>query len=303
MHPWLEVANGYNTQLKADLKAKITWIYSNSDCERTWKGAREKKKYRVNCAQWVCWILRNQKILESGSRFWGSNGAIVWAGDAEKLIKKKCDVIHVNGKKTVKKMIADGSLKAGDIVMYSDHVHTNMYAGNGMWYDAGTCYEKTHGEGAKFTTWYGKTMYGDEKVSWIIRLKTTTPVVDKWYRVAKSYANGKYTDQIGAYSTEANAKANCKAGYKVFDPNGKVVYEKPIPVVKKRYRVQCGVFTVKDNCSRMVREMASKKIVGEVVKYGNEYVAQAGVFENKANADALYEKIIKSKLPCRIVTM
>lgn len=52
---------------------------------------------------------------------------------------------------------------------------------------------------------------------------TTTKAL---YRVRKSWDN--VASQLGAYSNLENAKAACKAGYSVFDENGKVVY----PVVE-----------------------------------------------------------------------
>jgi N-acetylmuramoyl-L-alanine amidase CwlA len=42
------------------------------------------------------------------------------------------------------------------------------------------------------------------------------------YRVRKSWSDAK--SQIGAYSSLENAKKACKAGYYVFNANGKVVY-------------------------------------------------------------------------------
>lgn len=48
------------------------------------------------------------------------------------------------------------------------------------------------------------------------------------YRVRKSWADTK--SQIGAYSVLANAKTACKAGYSVYDEDGKAVYS---PAVSK----------------------------------------------------------------------
>ena len=42
------------------------------------------------------------------------------------------------------------------------------------------------------------------------------------YRVRKSWSDAK--SQIGAFSSLENAKKACKAGYAVFDSNGKQVY-------------------------------------------------------------------------------
>lgn len=47
--------------------------------------------------------------------------------------------------------------------------------------------------------------------------------VNQLYRVRKSWEDAK--SQIGAYKSLDNAKNNCPAGYKVFDWNGKVVFE------------------------------------------------------------------------------
>lgn len=43
------------------------------------------------------------------------------------------------------------------------------------------------------------------------------------YRIRKTWADAK--SQIGAYENLSNAKAACKAGYKVFDKDGKMVYD------------------------------------------------------------------------------
>lgn len=53
---------------------------------------------------------------------------------------------------------------------------------------------------------------------------TTKPTVkvDKYYRVRKTWKDSK--SQIGAYKSLENAKKACKAGYSVFDWNGKAVY-------------------------------------------------------------------------------
>ncbi|MBT9855185.1 hypothetical protein GPK86_01590 [Blautia faecis] len=53
---------------------------------------------------------------------------------------------------------------------------------------------------------------------------TTKPTVkvDKYYRIRKTWKDSK--SQIGAYKSLKNAKKACKAGYSVFDWNGKAVY-------------------------------------------------------------------------------
>lgn len=50
----------------------------------------------------------------------------------------------------------------------------------------------------------------------------SAPTAKQFYRVRKSWSNAK--SQIGAFSSLENAKKACKAGYAVFDSNGKQVY-------------------------------------------------------------------------------
>ena len=50
----------------------------------------------------------------------------------------------------------------------------------------------------------------------------STPATKQLYRVRKSWSDAK--SQIGAFSSLENAKKACKAGYAVFDSNGKQVY-------------------------------------------------------------------------------
>ena len=63
----------------------------------------------------------------------------------------------------------------------------------------------------------GLTKY--DAVSTSTSVGTTTKTL---YRVRKSWDN--VASQLGAFSNLENAKAACKAGYSVFDENGKVVY-------------------------------------------------------------------------------
>ncbi len=51
---------------------------------------------------------------------------------------------------------------------------------------------------------------------------STNSTTKQLYRVRKSWNNAK--SQIGAFASLSNAKKACKAGYSVFDSNGKIVY-------------------------------------------------------------------------------
>lgn len=236
-HPWLTVMKGYNTQLKEMVKDGIVWRYSNSGCKTTWKSAIKNKVYKTNCAQAICWVLRNQKILTTGQKFYNNAGVIAWKDAAtEKNVKATCDIIDVKGKK-LSDLVASGTIQAGDIVMFSGIVHMCMYAGNSMFYDAGTCYEATHGEGALFKKgWYGKMMYGSEPVKLLIRKKGTTP------SPVPTPSKTTYRVQAGAYVQKSKAEEQvAKLKAKKFDA-----------FIEKSglyYKVICGSYTVKANAS------------------------------------------------------
>ena len=64
-----------------------------------------------------------------------------------------------------------------------------------------------------------------KKVQAYMNAGSSTPATSspkQLYRVRKSWSNAK--SQIGAFSSLENAKKACKAGYAVFDSNGKQVY-------------------------------------------------------------------------------
>jgi hypothetical protein len=67
--------------------------------------------------------------------------------------------------------------------------------------------------------------------------------------------------------------------------------------------VQCGEFVNLDYCVKMVTRMGECGFDASVVKYGSTYVAQAGVFSIKANADALSARIKDAGLPVVLVIM
>lgn len=177
-------------KVKALIVAKAFWYYFNSKTSSTFDSALKKKNYRANCATIANWCLRMLGIFESGMYFYGKLGGTLACDERTmKALTEHCTLIHVNGKKTVDQCIKDEWLKAGDIVTYVDIQHTNIYAGRGKWYDAGHAYCKESGEGAKFETWYGPTVYGDQRVAYII----SYPKRKKIYRV-----------RVGIYKQIAN---------------------------------------------------------------------------------------------------
>lgn len=66
--------------------------------------------------------------------------------------------------------------------------------------------------------------------------KPATAPVEELYRVRKSWTDS--ASQIGAFKELSNAKAACKAGYKVFNSKGVVVYEPTATSAFKSYKAQ-----------------------------------------------------------------
>ena len=60
---------------------------------------------------------------------------------------------------------------------------------------------------------------------------TPEPVVEKWYRIRKSWSDA--ASQIGAYKSLDNAKENCPKGYAVYDWNGKEIYRPAVTFADK----------------------------------------------------------------------
>lgn len=69
---------------------------------------------------------------------------------------------------------------------------------------------------------------------------TTEKVVDKYYRIRKSWKDSK--SQIGAYKSLENAKRDWKEGYIIFDWNGKQVY----PEAEKA-KTKCSMVSVEED--------------------------------------------------------
>lgn len=130
----------YSNQVQADKAAGIKWTYSN-DAKNNWadayKASRKKKVGYVNCALTSRWALRDLGYLDSAN-FWGiKGGGIEFRGTAKTQILQHCVILSVN--KTPNQLLAEGNLLPGDICSYVSMQHTNVYAGNGLWYDSGRC--------------------------------------------------------------------------------------------------------------------------------------------------------------------
>ena len=288
----------YQKRLEKDLANKKKWIYSNSGASSRFSAAVNNGNRKCNCALLARWALRDLGLLNSDN-FWGEKGGIIiWRGTSEKQIKKNFDVIKINNV-TVDTLLKTNQLMAGDILTYKDMQHTNVYAGNGKWYDGGHAYCSGSGEGAKFKAWYGSTKHGAQRVAYIIRAKgakpntePTKPENEVVYRVGTAWTNGKCENQKGAFSVLANAKkcadsarSSEKKTFHVYDNKGKVAYT--AEYASDTYVVQAGVFSVKANADALVTKLKRAKFDAIVVNENGSYVVRCGTFSVKKNAENL----------------
>lgn len=113
------------------------WSYYNSMSVNGWSfsKARAKKRRTAQCAALPYWGLVEIGVLKEGQSFYSNGSKIVWRNsEAKKNMLKYAKIIKVN--KTPNQLLKEGNLKAGDICLWTFQ-HTNVYAGNKKWYDAG----------------------------------------------------------------------------------------------------------------------------------------------------------------------
>ena len=167
-----------STTVEKDYEVGKKWHYSNSHIEGTFK--KERKNGReTNCAQYVSWALIDIGILKNGEtiyKAYNSNSKVnsIQGSAASKITKsKKVKIIDCNAK-TPKELEQAGKLKPGDIMLWYNKQHTNVYAGNKKFYDAG--HAGSNGctsDYEYFKTWGPvKTSYYNNWQVWkIIRIK------------------------------------------------------------------------------------------------------------------------------------
>jgi hypothetical protein len=165
---FLKILQKYSDQVASDYQNGIKWTYSNSSAASTYKSAISKKKRKCNCALLVRWALREMKVINS-KNFWGTlGGTITYRGDVKSQLEKYCEIIKVY--KTPEQLLKEGNLLPGDICSYVEYQHTNVYAGNGLWYDAGRGVNYSGGVFTSFGPAAAVNM-SSTTIGYIIRLK------------------------------------------------------------------------------------------------------------------------------------
>lgn len=234
LHPILKACKKFQKQLKSDIADGHDWEYRNPAkyLEEQWDKALKKGKRACNCALLARWALKEAGLIpqDTGIFYGKLGGTISWGAGTKAAVTKTCDLIKV-GNKTVKQLIASGYLQSGDIVTYVDLQHTNIYAGNGKWYDAGHAYCSGSGEGAIYKSWHGKGQYDNQRVGYIIRRRV---------------GSEEHIVQAGVFESKSNAE-------KLFRKLKKAGFD---ALVKKRngqWVVQCGAFSSKTNAENLVK--------------------------------------------------
>ena len=173
---FLNSLNKMSTIVEKDYQKGKKWHYSNDHTESTFE--KERKRGReTNCAKYVSWALVDIGVLKDGQSIYKaySNGKNEIKGSGATKIQnsKKVKIINANAK-TPKELEKEGKLKPGDIMLWYNVQHTNVYAGDKKFYDAG----HTGTNGCTSSNEYFKTLgpvktsyYNNWKVWKIIRVK------------------------------------------------------------------------------------------------------------------------------------
>lgn len=140
-YQFLDILQKYSQQVRAYRTAGKYVGYSNSSLltPYTWNAMISTMNTRGisynNCALMVRMALREMGRLGETQNFWGTDGGIHFNSGVETTLRQSCRIIEVH--QTPNELLAQGMLLPGDICTWHGMVHTNVYAGNGLWYDAG----------------------------------------------------------------------------------------------------------------------------------------------------------------------
>ncbi len=171
-------------RVQSDYKARRYWKYTNGvhsenklPFKKTFQSALNSKVLTTNCADYVMWALHDCGIFTANQKFYGNNsGGITYKKNSQtkvkSTLKKYATLTRIGGAKRPKTLVKEGKLKKGDILTYKGH--TNVYAGNGKWYDAGRRMGQ-NGKGTRsnytFTTLGPLKITYNQPVYYVIRLK------------------------------------------------------------------------------------------------------------------------------------
>lgn len=183
---FVEALEVISERVQSDYKKGIYWKYTNGvqsenklPFKYTFAEALSTNTRTTNCADFIMWGLNECGVFAADQKFYGNkSGGITYKRNetthVEETLKENAYIIRI-GNKTTKQLIKDQTLKRGDICIYKGH--TNAYAGDNKWFDAGRKYN-INGHGKRtdytFTTLGPVSGLKSNTVQYIIRLKNET---------------------------------------------------------------------------------------------------------------------------------
>ena len=116
------------------------WVYSNSSKyvpqSTSFDHMVESGHWGVNCAMPASWAYVDMGIMEEGMRFWGDReGGFAKLDKVKPSIEKAAVITQLDGQKTFKDLLEEGSVKAGDVFLCKGH--TFIYLGDELFFAAG----------------------------------------------------------------------------------------------------------------------------------------------------------------------
>ena len=138
-------------KISNQIESDGNWVYRNSGIKGTLEKERNDDR-GVSCAKMVSWALYDIGVYTSGSQgFWkcfqncSNTNKVRWRIKTQAAIEPYLKFVQFsNSENKTESLLKNNKLKKGDIILWYDHQHTSVYAGNGLWYDAG-CRGGSHG--------------------------------------------------------------------------------------------------------------------------------------------------------------
>lgn len=180
---FLNTLQAMSDQVRSDYKAGRKWYYARNQKVQKLTYSSEWKKAAAHvaagntgylvCSGIVRWGLTEAGIMNTKQHLYAKAGGTFHFNDKLKNdpdFNKKFEVLTVN--KTPNQLLKEGNLLPGDICGWERVMHTNVYAGDGKWYDAGRGVntELINGE-YRFLSFGPSAGWMNEKIVQIVRLK------------------------------------------------------------------------------------------------------------------------------------
>lgn len=166
-------------QVKKDYERGIRrYVYGEPENPGDWKKVvqevREGKVKHGVCSTMARWGLTEAGFITKQQHLYaGPDGRFKFNGKManDPEFDKKFTVLTVN--KTPNQLLKEGNLLPGDICGWGSVYHTNVYAGNGTWYEAGRGLNTIMVNGKYIFTSFGpfKNNWMNSKIVQILRLK------------------------------------------------------------------------------------------------------------------------------------